>query len=177
MNRLETRLETERKLINKWRIIAAVWLFSGIAGLSAGPEEGIDYVLFCIVGFIGVGIWGLWRTHLKLERIKNIRKYAQVLANEPTGDLESIASRIGMNSEKVKEELTDILYRGYFRNAHINNKTNCIVICDKENGIVTGQTFISVDIEVVTCKHCTAINKVPKGMAKMCDYCKMPIQG
>lgn len=179
MNHLESKLEAEYKYAKKWCIVSAIWFFIGFIGIWGGESSDLDYldyILFCLTAFMGVGAWGFWYGYMKQERIKKVQHYMQVLANESTGSFGSIASRMGIPQEQVKGELKDLIHRGYFKNAHINNQTNCVVICDEENGIVTGQPLSPSDMEIIRCSCCVGINKVPKGMAALCDFCGMPLK-
>ena len=177
MNRLEMRLDAEYKEAQKWGIASAVWALIGFIGMWDGDEGDIGYVLVCLIIFIGLGVWGFYHNYMKHERIKKVKQYAQVLANEPTGNMGNIASRMGIPLEVAKKELKDIAERGYFKNAHMNYQTNCIIVYDEELKIITGGELATGDIEVVCCKHCVGVSKVPKGRIVPCEFCGMPLEG
>ncbi len=91
---------------------------------------------------------------------------------EPTGSIERISARCGMPEQVVKEELLDLIQKGYLREAYIDNEINCIVVNDILNKIVTQE----IKMEVVTCKSCTGNNKVIQGVDYYCEYCGSPLK-
>lgn len=154
------------------------------AQFRAEMDMGTAFLICCIIlDVIGVVFIIFARKRSKL--VKEFKKYVCYISNDPSGSIEGLAAAVGSSEDVVKKNLDTMINRNYFRNARVDQRTNCIVFENKakkqsnhpdKKGNEMGNT-LQIEYTTVTCKCCGGINKIVKGSVTECEYCGSPIKG
>jgi len=86
--------------------------------------------------------------------------------------------------EVAKENLLDMINKGYFTDAYIDSDRNCLVfvqnsslIPDKASPVIQQAKSNSGEYVAIVCQGCGATNKVLKDSVGECEYCGTPVSG
>ena len=180
-------METKKSAIILSMITSKVQIVCGIilAALFIGPSFGlladkVDlFVVMLIIGALGIIliVSGLLRGNL----IKLFKTYLSLLLRDPKRSIDTLAAAANMPSTQVKRNLARVIEKGYFKNARIDEATNCLVFGREEENI-NQNTSENVNIQAddgwipVNCKACGAPGKVQRGRIGSCEYCGSPIK-
>lgn len=146
--------------------------------------------IIVLVIFDIIGILFVLSARKTFKLIKEFKKYVAVIACSPDGYIPDIAASLGKSENVVKENLELMIKKKYFINAFIDANENCFVIANKnkveqftqeceddadtysDNAVPQSNKMVTV-----TCKGCGAVNTIPKGAVRECEYCGSSIKG
>ena len=166
------------------------------AAMGAGKLiSGIGIALYCIAGFgfvaclssgfgsddIGIilffGIAGfvLRKISKKTKReAEDIKKYLSVIVNGNERRIDVIASSLDKPYDVAKNDIQNMIQKGYLKNAYISEETREVVLT---NNNIQNQTTTSENVntskmtaKTVTCRCCGANNTI-FGDSGECEYC------
>lgn len=164
-----------------WGICTLLYLFN----ITFLNNLGGVFLTVCLVfDVIGVVLIIFSRNRKKLT--DEFMKYTSAISADPTGSIANLAAAVGTTQDKVKKNLELMIKRKFFKNVHINQETDCIIIGNStaQNNIKTQLTqqmtqmgLITPDIEFlpVTCTCCGGTSKIAKGKVAECNFCGAPI--
>lgn len=146
--------------------------------------------IIVLVIFDIIGILFVLSARKTFKLIKEFKKYVAVIACSPNGYIPDIAASLGKAENVVKENLELMIKKKYFINAFIDANENCFVI-DNKNKVEQFTQECEDDADTysdnaapqsnkmvtVTCKGCGAVNTIPKGAVRECEYCGSSIKG
>ena len=146
--------------------------------------------IIVLVIFDIIGILFVLSARKTFKLIKEFKKYVAVIACSPNGYIPDIAASLGKAENVVKENLELMIKKKYFINAFTDANENCFVIANKNKVEQFTQeceddadTYSdnaapqSNKMVTVTCKGCGAVNTIPKGAVRECEYCGSSIKG
>ena len=159
------------------------WVLIGfcIIGITSSLEEEVvsisDIITALIIfGGVGVGLVLLGRKHK--VRTKKYKRYINLIINQREDDVNAISSIMKIDIENVKKDLTDMIEKGIFQNAYIDERKQKIIIHNDRAESTHGNTgsYVTSRREIVVqCKNCSAMNTVVEGSVEECDYCGSPL--
>lgn len=77
----------------------------------------------------------------------------------------------GESADTVRRKVNQMIERGYFVNAYID-QSGKVVLADRDKmSEVVGNTTGRKDYVTVTCPSCGGINRPPKGQTAKCEFC------
>lgn len=140
---------------------------------SGFASEDIGGSLFYLVAGIVLYLFSK-----KLDvKAKKYKKYISIIINGNEVILDNIAVAMSLSTIEVRRDLKDMIDKGYFKGAYINEGTNEIVLAQKSdenpNEYKSDDTK-KIETRVVTCKCCGAQNKVTTSDVE-CEYCASPL--
>ena len=131
-----------------------------------------------IIYFIFVVIGGILNSNgIKiLKRVKNYKKYFDILSAEPTHSIAHLKSSTA--DPLVQNNVVELIDKGYYaRGTYINSDTNCIVFPNEVPAKPEPEPSVVVaEYMAVVCSGCGAVNKVAKGSVGECEYCGSPLK-
>ena len=156
--------------------------FIAIAGLISSLTDGnLADNLVIIIFFWIAGVF-LKKTSKKIKKeAESIKKYLAIIVNGNQREISNIAVSVGKSYENTKNDIQNMINKGYLKNAYINEGTNEIVFT---NNKVQTQTTVMVNAEpkantvtskIVACPCCGANNTI-KGEMGECEYCGSPLK-
>ncbi len=164
-----------------WGICTLLYLFNNTFSKTVG---GVFFTVCLVFDIIGIIFIVFSRNRKKLT--DDFLKYTSAISADPTGSIANLAASIGTTQDKVKKNLELMIKRKFFKNIHINQETNCIIIGNSNttSNIKTQLTqqmtqmgLITPDIEFlpVTCSCCGGTSRIAKGKVVECNFCGSPI--
>lgn len=159
--------------------VGYVFIAFSLFALWACVSEGItsdDVVIIGIflTGAIALVFYGK-KIRAKAERFK---KYLAVIINGKQYQIDTIASSINVSYDIAKKDIQEMIDKGYFNGAYINEGTHTLVLVNNQ-GNVNNQNVIEDNHndnytvhapKLVTCKCCGANNNV-YGDNDECEFC------
>lgn len=137
------------------------------------PTESIPPTIF----FFLIGL-ALRRRSKKLAvKAGQYEKYVFIIMDEKEFVIDNIAGAMSLPVYAVKKDLKDMINKGYFQGAYINDRTNKIVLPkqNKKNVNEPAPNYEpKIEVKAVTCKSCGAPNRVTTSFAE-CEYCGSPL--
>jgi hypothetical protein len=118
------------------------------------------------------------------RRHRRFKKYIGLITVENQTSLENIASSTMQSLDFVTKDIQKMIDKRLFLNAHIDRKTNEIVL-QRRNTMAEAELAASahaeavnkpVEMVTVTCRGCGAVNSVKKGTAAECEFCGSPLR-
>jgi len=146
------------------------WLLSGFGALMfivflSDPEFGM---FIASIIFIAPGIFLIRKGINTKKKGLRFKKYIDIVINQNQKQIDNIASIFALPYETVKSDLQEMIDKGYFQNAYINESNREIVIKIHEVATSNG---IPVKTKNVTCKNCGANQQVSTSGTNQCEYC------
>lgn len=122
---------------------------------------GLDFVGM----FASAGCAAICGTLCEKHNAK-LREYVSMVDNHRILSIDKIASSMSISYEQARKDLTKMIERGFFGNAHIDNVSRSIVL--PINGV-------DINTEITTtnkiCPSCGATNNVSSLGENKCEYC------
>lgn len=154
------------KILGAIILVPSFLLF--IAGLSS--RAGI---LIVAIFMALIGVFFIWVGRRIKRRIKSYYIYAPILDADPKKSIESLASSLGLTTEKIKVDIASMISNGFFPNCYLDTIDNCLKY--KTPNSIGETTFLtssnSTKYVTVVCKGCGATNKILSGTVSECEYC------
>lgn len=136
-------------------------------------------VIFVFLVILAICVLLVFKGRKIKNRIKRFKQYVSLISNQNMTSFQNLASATSQSVDFVKNDLQQMIDKGFFANASLNLKSNEIVV---ENCIQTitntntdAQQSIPIDVETVKCSSCGAVNSKQKGTSFNCDYCGSPL--
>lgn len=141
--------------------------------IAAETGEETQSILFGVVGLVmlGFGIFCLHRKRSLNRLLADFQRYNAILANDPVKTINRIADMTGETVDKVRQKVNQMIEKGYFVNAYID-QSGKIVLADRQKmDEVVGNNVGQKDLVTVTCPNCGGINRLNKGQTGKCEFC------
>ncbi|MEW9095365.1 MAG: hypothetical protein AB2417_09815 [Clostridiaceae bacterium] len=161
------------------RYISYFCFFMTVAGIVAtltSPDNATESIPPTIVFFV-IGLALFRRSKKLIFKAEKYEKYISMIINEKELIIDNIAGAMSLPVHVVKKDLKDMINKGYFKGAYINDITNEIVFPkpNKKNVNETTPNYEpKIQAKAVTCKGCGAPNRVTTSVAE-CEYCGSPL--
>ena len=110
---------------------------------------------------------------------QKVKKYINIVVNQEVTNIDRIAECMPTTYEDAKKYLEQMIDRGYFENAYINESTREIVLKQKEIKEVDFTMESKAQNEkliMVMCKGCGANNTIIEGSVGECEFCGSSIE-
>lgn len=153
-------------------IFGAIGFIGCISDTSGDSVGGAIVALFFIAG--GVALI------LKAKKIKkdaeNVRKYLSVIVNGSQRQIDVIAASLGKSYDVAKNDIQNMINKGYLKNAYINEGTREIVLpnanVQAQVDMMTSANNDSTNMttRIVACSCCGANNTIAGDVGE-CEYC------
>lgn len=143
---------------------------------TQNPQQNVvGPMVFLILGGIVLFIFS---NKLKQYSIK-YQKYNAIINNEGIISLDNIAATVQTPYEIVVKDLQDMISRGYFKDAYIDDASREVRLLNKKSqeDIKTESNKQEQEKIVVACSGCGANNTILKGTVGECEYCGTAIKG
>jgi ABC-type nickel/cobalt efflux system permease component RcnA len=164
-------------------ILAIAFGVMALTSIAAtGLKQPMDWIMVPVLLLLtALGIWMILRGKKRRRSIKLFREYAARLATDPLRSIDQLAAGMSASPDQVKQNLTEMISRGYFVNAYIDHDRNCLMFAHPDasgmNGSAPRQQGPQIEYVTVACSGCGATNKVPKGAVGECQYCGNLLSG
>ncbi len=138
------------------------------------PGDGPAIIFLLVILALGIGMILRGRKSGKL--IQLFKSYVAALSADPHHCLDCVASATNSSVDVVRANMEQMLKKGYFAGAYIDNQTNCLVL-PSEVVAATSQTISfhsasdSATYQTVVCKGCGATNKIAADSIGECEFC------
>jgi hypothetical protein len=153
-----------------------VCLFSIGEGDASASIAGF---LFYLVGGILI-IWGANKVKKSGETYK---KYIEIVINQQQRTIDNIATQMGIPYDKTVKGLQDMIDKGYFSGAYIDQANHEIVFPYDRAQKIFQQPEVQVDTNaapvqrhMVKCPNCGGNNVINVGQICECDFCGSPLE-
>lgn len=160
------------------RYVSYLCVLFVVAGISVSLDggsfsENIGMILFYLVAGIVLFLFSR-----KLDtNAKRYKKYISIIINGNEVIIDNIASAMSLSTIQVRGDLDDMIQKGYFKDAYINESTNEIVLPQKSKRELNNTEATAIEenqSKIVSCKCCGAQNKVTRSVVE-CEYCGSPL--
>ncbi len=157
-------------------IFGAIGFIGCISDTSGDSTGGAIVALFFVAG--GVALI------LKAKKIKkdaeNVRKYLSVIVNGNERQIDVIATSLGKSYDVAKNDIQNMINKGYLKSAYINEGTREIVlpnnnVQEQVEMVASGTTISNITTKIVACSCCGANNTI-MGETGECEYCGSPLK-
>ncbi len=112
------------------------------------------------------------------ELAKLFKEYTARLATDPLRSIDQLAAATGVAVETAKENILEMIDKGYFVNTYVDFDRNCLVFLQvggAPESASTQQSESSVEYASVSCPGCGATNRIRKGTVGECEFCGNPL--
>lgn len=153
--------------------IIALGIFVSIfQGFKSNDVRSITFFLFAGVGLLLLGR----KVNANAEKSK---KYISIIVNNGIIDIDNIAATIPTSYAKARNDLQNMINKGFFQGAYINDSERQIVLPNRHEGSSSNEnsTEKTSKVHVVTCNSCGAQNSIASGSVGECEYCGSKIEG
>lgn len=162
------------------KITAIVLLVLGGFGIigSFNPFDFGSLVIFLF--FIAGGVILLIKARKIKSEGKSIKKYLAIIVNGGERQLDAVASATGKQYDVVKNDVQNMIDKGFLKNAYINENTREVVLASSAPANTNagqptgGATPAAVQTRVIACPCCGANNTVSGNLGE-CEYCGSPL--
>lgn len=165
-------------------IIGWVSLVIAVFGSVVSLSEGIGSDdVYAILFFIIAGVVLITIGQGTKRSAEKIKKYISIIINHGERSLTNIAAAIPTSYEACSKDLQQMIKKGYFNGAYINELSNQIifpienVLHEKIDTGLNNNKNANLEMVVVSCTSCGANNKLAKGSVEECQYCGSFISG
>lgn len=158
-------------------IFGAIGFIGCITDNSGDSVGGAITALFFVAG----GVALILRAKKVKRDAEDVKKYLSIIVNGNERQLDAIASSMGKSYDDVKNDIQNIINKGYLKNAYINEGTREIVLPNNNTVIQSdfatdsGVAATSMTSKIVACSCCGANNTIV-GETGECEYCGSPIK-
>lgn len=144
--------------------------------LVIGAFTGLPEIMF-VLFFMAIAAWLIVVGIKTKRRIKRFKKYIHIITGENHTSIENIAAITLQSVDFVAEDLQRMIDKKFFVNAHIDRRTNEIIL-QKRNGETWVTPVVNnkpAEMMAVSCSGCGAINSIQKGTVGECEFCGSPL--
>ncbi|WP_315121274.1 hypothetical protein [uncultured Clostridium sp.] len=148
----------------------------GIIIMLNSPDNATESIPPTIFFFL-IGLALRKRSKKLAFKAGKYEKYVFIIMDGKEFIIDNIAGAMSLPVYVVKKDLKDMINKGYFQGAYINDRTNEIVLSKQNKKNVNGTTpnyEPKIEAKAVTCKSCGAPNRVTTSVAE-CEYCGSPL--
>ena len=157
-----------------WICLAIVFL-GLLVSLSEGfKSDDITTIIFFFLA--GVGLIALGK---KLKNNAAVsKKYISIIVNDGVIDIDNIAAAIPTSYENAKKDLQEMIDKGFFEGAYLNEAERQIVLPKRheKSSYNDSNGTEQIKMQVVTCNGCGAKNSIAVGTVGECEFCGSKIQ-
>lgn len=152
-------------------VCGVITLFASAMSSSYSDEAQVTAFLFMGLVLIGLGIF-CFRKNRRLSRLlADFQRYNAILANDPVKTISRIAEMTGETVDTVRQKVNQMIEKGYFVNAYID-QSGKVVLADREKmNEVVGNNVGVKDLVTVTCPNCGGINRLHREQTGKCEFC------
>lgn len=158
---------------------------------------GIGLFAFGAIGFIGCAsdfdfggcvvalffVLGGLALIIKAKKLgkeaESMKQYLSIIVNGNVRSLDAISSTTGKSYDVVRNDIENMINKGYLKNAYINEGTREVVLPDINvySNTETGESVVTTNVtkRVVACPCCGANNTIA-GEIGECEYCGSPLK-
>jgi len=172
-------------------VIGAVFAAIGCIFLSESYDiyglDSSEYMTLAL--FLGGGALLLVSGMNARKRYKTYIRYISIIANRTQISIESIAATTKDSIQEVTEALRDMLKKGFYPGAYINENSKMLVLAnetvsrpaavDLQKPVASNEAVshpaVSAQPSVKKCRGCGAVNTVIEGSHNECEYCGSPL--
>jgi len=171
-------------------VIGAVFAVMGCIALSDVNFYRLDSdETMGITLFAGIVILLLYSGTKARKRYNMYSRYTGIIANRTQISIESIASTTKDSIQEVTEALRDMLKKGFYPGAYINENSKMLVLAnetvsrpvttDTQKSVTSNEAVphpaVSAQPSAIKCRGCGAVNTVVPGSHNECEYCGSPL--
>jgi hypothetical protein len=154
-------------------------IFGIICILAIGLATSTDIIVVIIFfALTALGISLIVRGKKRRELAKLFKEYTARLATDPLRSIDQLAAATGVAVETAKENILEMIDKGYFVNTYVDFDRNCLVFLQEgasPESASTQQSESSVEYASVSCPGCGATNRIRKGTVGECEFCGNPL--
>lgn len=144
--------------------------------LVIGAFTGLSEIMFVLV-FLAFAAWLIVVGIRIKRRIKRFKRYISIITVENQISIENIAAITLQSVDFVARDLQKMIDKKFFVNAHIDRRTNEIILQKR-----TGEAWVTpvvnnkpAEMITVSCSGCGAVNSIQKGTVGECEFCGSPL--
>lgn len=164
---------------------AVVYFLEAITGKLEVTDgtSGVGGICLALIFFGGGGALMLYMSKKSNAKAIKIKKYISIVINNGQTSIDSIAAAMRMDYNQVVKDLTEMIDKGYFTNAYIDDSRREIILTQRQTSQeleadvsygqnnIQGNTVSNQQFKLVLCKNCGANNKILDGIVSECEYC------
>ncbi|WP_025027131.1 hypothetical protein [Caldalkalibacillus mannanilyticus] len=168
-------LVSDKKIKTLGYIAAGIGILAFTQGVSGG-------IMFLLVG--GFIVYYSNKVHKQALKMK---QYIDLIANQQITQLDQISNITGNPHSTVHQDITQMIKKGYFKEAYINEATGEIIfpppVTPKSEPPISAEPEIaptptpSTKFIQATCKSCGAHTRITQNETLECEYCGMLVVG
>jgi DeoR/GlpR family transcriptional regulator of sugar metabolism len=108
---------------------------------------------------------------------RRFKKYLAIIVNQNMTSIDNIAAASAVTYDTAKKDIQNMIDKGYFSGAYINDGTRELVLPQYEHRESAAMDNYEQHLEtkVVACRSCGANNTVIVGRTSECEFCGSPI--
>lgn len=174
MDRKSALLSGKSIYVLGWACLAIVFLGLFVCFSKGFKSDDISTIIFFLLA--GVGLISLGK---KLKNKADIsKKYISIVVNDRIIDIDNIAAAIPTSYENATKDLQDMINKGFFEGAYLNEAGRQIVLPKRheESSHNDSNGTEQIKMQVVTCSGCGAQNSIAAGTVGECEFCGSKIQ-